>query len=253
MGKVTLILVLLLSSVMSLAQDVNKVDAKGRKQGKWQKTYPESKAFEYVGQFKDDKPVGTFYYYYPSTKTKAIIKHDEKGNRSVAFMYHENTLLLAYGIYRDQKKDSVWTHYGPSGRLSYKETYKNGKLNGKKTIYYVPEDPNDKSERVARIENYKDDVKHGEFIEYFDVGGIKSTGNYDHGRLYGKITTNHPNGKPMIIERYKYGNRHGWCFGYDESGGETGKRFFRFGRELTGKELEDFLKSCKEKGVSPND
>lgn len=252
MEKLGAILICLLCLQQFSAQ-VNQVDSKGKKQGPWEKTYPNSKAYEYRGQFKDDKPVGTFTYFYPSTKTKAIIKHDEKTGRSVATMYHESGVVLAYGIYRAQKKDSVWTYYGPSGRLSYKETYKNGKLNGKKTIYYVPEDPNDKSQRVAKIENYVDDVKHGEEIEYFEDGVVKATGYYNKGVPEGKFTTNHPNGKPMIVERYKYGNRHGWCFGYSESGAETGKRYFKRGKELTGKELEIWLKTCKEKGISPND
>ena len=89
----------------------------------WQKSYPKSTAFEYKGQFKDDKPVGTFTYYYPSTKVKAVIKHDEKTGRSAALMYHESGVLFARGIYKNQLKDSVWDYFGPSGRLSKKETY----------------------------------------------------------------------------------------------------------------------------------
>ena len=149
-------------------QEVNKTDAKGRKQGPWQKTYPDSRAFEYKGQFKDDKPVGTFYYFYPSTKKKAIVVHDELSGRSVAYMYHETGVDLAYGIYRNMKKDSVWTYYGPSGKVSYKETFKEGKLNGKKTVFYVSDDPADKSLRVAMVQHYANDVLQGEEIEYFE-------------------------------------------------------------------------------------
>ena len=52
---------------------INQKDAKGKKQGVWSKTYPKSKVVEYTGQFKDDKPIGTFVYYYPSSKKKAEI------------------------------------------------------------------------------------------------------------------------------------------------------------------------------------
>ena len=45
---------------------INKVDEKGKKQGVWEKTYPRSKVLHYKGQFKDDKPVGTFQYFYSS-------------------------------------------------------------------------------------------------------------------------------------------------------------------------------------------
>lgn len=231
---------------------VNQVDAKGKKQGDWEKTYPNSRAYEYKGQFKDDKPIGTFYYFYPSTKKKAIISHDEKTGRSVAFMYHENGTDMAYGIYKNQKKDSVWIYYGPSGKISFKETYKNGKLNGAKTIYYVPEVVTDKSIKVAKIENYVDDVMHGDQTEYFEDGTIKSTCRYEKGVKVGKLTTNHINGKPMMVENYKNGNLHGFCFGYDETGKLLGKRYFKNGTELTGKELDKWLKHCKEKKIDPN-
>ena len=49
----------------------NKIDENGKKQGPWKKTYPRSIAVQYEGQFKDDKPVGTFKYYYPSRKIQA--------------------------------------------------------------------------------------------------------------------------------------------------------------------------------------
>lgn len=239
------------TSLSVWSQEINKSDAKG-KQGVWQKTYPNSRAFEYKGQFKDDKPVGTFYYFYPSTKKKAIIVHDEKTGRSVAHMFHESGVDLAYGIYINQKKDSIWTYYGPSGRVSYKETYKAGKLNGKKTIYYVPEDPADKSQRVAIIENYVDDVKNGEEIEYFEDGSIKATGKYEKGLKVGKFIKNHPNGKAMIVENFKNGKQHGYSYGYDESGKELGKRYFKDGKELKGKELDKWLKYCKDKKIDPN-
>src|SRR5690606_18796086 len=126
------------------------------------------RAFEYKGQFKDDKPVGTFTYYYPSTTVKAAIKHEEKTGRSTAVMYHENTLVMAKGIFRNQEKDSVWEYYGPSGRLSTKETYTKGKLNGNQTVYYVFEDPSDKRVVVAKVTPYKMGVIHGDVVEYFD-------------------------------------------------------------------------------------
>jgi antitoxin component YwqK of YwqJK toxin-antitoxin module len=237
-------------SLFSFAQ-LNQVDAKGKKQGVWEKKYPNSNAYEYKGQFKDDKPIGTFYYYYPSTKKKAIIQHDEKTGRAVAKLFHESGVDLAYGIYINQLKDSVWTYYGPSGKLSYKETYKAGKLNGKKTIFYVPEDPADKSQRVAMIQNYVNDVLEGEEIEYFEDGTVKSKGTYVKGIKQGEFITYHPNGIKMIVDTYKNGKKHGYCYGFDGNGKQIGKRYFKNGEELVGKELENWLKYCKEKKIDP--
>ncbi len=236
----------------AFSQAVNRVDANGKKQGPWQKTYEKSRAFEYKGQFKDDKPVGTFTYFYPSTKTKAVIVHNEKTGRSVATFYHENGVVSGKGIYKNQEKDSVWTYWGPSGKISTKETYSAGKLNGITTIYYVPELETDKSVIVAKTLNYKDGVLNGDVIEYFEGGQIKSKVSYVNGLKEGLYTINHPTGKPMLAERYKHGVQHGWTIAYDESGKEIGKKYYCNGQLLEGKRLENHLKLCKEKGINPN-
>jgi antitoxin component YwqK of YwqJK toxin-antitoxin module len=230
------------------AQTVNVKDVNGKKQGPWQKTYPNSRAFEYKGQFKDDKPVGTFTYFYPSTKVQAVIVHGNNG-RSVATMYHENGVVMAQGIYRNQQKDSIWLYYNPSAKLSTKETYSNGKLNGPQLIYYHFENPSDTRVVVAKSTPYVNGVIHGDVIEYFDDNTIKSKVNYVNGKKNGILVINHPTGQPMITERYKDGIQHGWQYAHDASGKVTGKQFYRFGKRIEGKELESYLKQCKEKGI----
>lgn len=242
----------LMLGASQLSAQINKTDEKGKKQGVWEKTYPNSRAYEYKGQFKDDKPVGTFTYFYPSTKVKAVIKHNEKTGRSEAYMYHENGVLMAFGIYMSQKKDSVWTHFGPTARLSFKETYKNGVLDGQSTVYYVPEDPNDKSQKIAKTSNYKNGVLEGEVIEYFDYGTIKTKCTYLNGEKHGLCISNHSNGKPMIHERYKYGVRYGYFFAFDETGKEIGRKYYRYGSLLEGEALKQWLDECKQKGINPN-
>jgi antitoxin component YwqK of YwqJK toxin-antitoxin module len=231
---------------------VNQVDAKGKKQGVWEKTYPNSRAYEYRGQFKDDKPTGVFYHFYPSTKKKAIVEHNDKTGRSKAVMYHESGVVLAEGIYINQKKDSVWLTFGPSGKLSTKETYNEGVLHGQRTVYYIPEIIEDKSIKIALVENYINGIKQGEQIEYFEDGTIKSKFNFDNGQKTGKCVTNQINGKPMMVENYKNGKLHGYCYGYDESGKELGKKYYKNGDHLYGKELDKWLKYCKDNKIDPN-
>lgn len=231
---------------------INQVDAKGKKQGEWGKLYEGSKVFEYTGQFKNDKPIGKFTYYYPSSKVKAVIKHDENSTRSVAFYYHENGALMSYGIFRNQLKDSIWLNFGPSQRISNTETYKNGKLEGRKIIYYIPEELADKSQIPASVSYYKNDMLDGEYIEYFDGKKIKVKGAYFENKKDGVWTHNHPSGKPMMIIRFQKGVKHGWAFGYDEAGKEIGKKYFYHGRLLEGKDLEEKMRQMKELGINPN-
>lgn len=238
---------------LHVAAQPNATDAKGKKQGEWGKKYPNSLVYEYKGQFKDDKPVGTFTYFYPSTKVKAIMKHNSiRTGRTESYMYHENGVLMAFGIYVNEKKDSVWTQFGPSGKLSFKETYKNGVLDGKSTVYYVPEDPNSKAQNVAKVSNYKNGKLEGEVIEYFDYGTVKSKCNYLNGEKHGLCVYNHANGQPMMHERYQYGVRYGYFFAFDETGKEIGRKYYKYGSVLEGDVLKQWLEECKKKGIDPN-
>jgi antitoxin component YwqK of YwqJK toxin-antitoxin module len=237
------LLFFLLITVQGISQ--NFIDANGKKQGQWSKLYPGTKVYQYKGQFKDDKPVGTFMYYYQSSKLKAIVKHIEGTNRSEAQFYHDNGVIMSRGIYLDLKKDSVWSNFGPTGRLSNKETYKADVLHGKKTIFFVSEDPNDKSQIVSSISNYKEGLLEGEFVEYFDGGSMKEKGNYLNGKKSGFWMKYSITGSIMIEECFKEGLRNGWTKSFDESGKEVGKQYYLQGRVIKGKELEVRLNQIK--------
>ena len=77
---------------LSLLAQPNQTDSKGRKQGVWQKTYPKSEVLQYKGQFRDDKPVGTFEYFYPGGQLKATIEHHPNGRLARANYYFENKM-----------------------------------------------------------------------------------------------------------------------------------------------------------------
>lgn len=247
------LIVIVLCCVSFLGSAQNLTDSKGRKQGPWSKTYPGTKVIQYKGEFKDDVPVGTFTYYYENAKVKAIIKHGEGAKRSEAFFYHDNSKLMSYGIYRNQKKDSIWLNFGPSGRLSSSETYVNDVLHGKMTIYYIPEDPNDKSQKVAEVRNYVDGKLDGEYVEYFNTGVVKKKGKYSMGKKIGVWEQYNLGGKRNIQERFKDGMLHGWCYAYDDTGKLVGKQYYYNNKRLQGKELDAKLEYFKKNGIDPNE
>ena len=72
MNKFVFLFILL--PFLTFAQ-INQKDAKGRKQGVWQKNYPNSSVLIYKGQCKDDVPVGEFTYYDPTGEVRTIIEH----------------------------------------------------------------------------------------------------------------------------------------------------------------------------------
>ena len=249
--KNVLLLCLIFSPILLFGQ-INQKDAKGRKQGVWSKTYPRSKAVEYTGQFKDDKPVGTFTYYYISSKKKAEITHDAATGRSVATFYHETGGVMSKGIYRNLKKDSIWLNYTPSGRLSTSETYKNDVLDGKLIMYYLPEDASDRSLIVSATYMYSKGLRDGECVEYFLNGTVKMKGAYKSDKKNGVWETYHANGQKMNLLRYKDGAQHGWSYAYNTAGKEIAKQYYYYGRILEGKELTEKMAQFKALGIDPN-
>ena len=65
-----LLLLSMLLPFLAFSQSVNELDASGKKQGIWTKTYKNGN-LRYRGQFKDDKPQGLFYYYFSSGESQA--------------------------------------------------------------------------------------------------------------------------------------------------------------------------------------
>ncbi|HLW38836.1 MAG TPA: hypothetical protein VL021_00925 [Brumimicrobium sp.] len=255
-GNNILTLLLIVCSSYSFSQ-LNQVDAKGKKQGEWVKYYDGTEfanVVRYKGQFKDDKPFGKFIYYYPSKKIRAIIVHDPNGIRSEAYLYHEeNEALAAHGIYKNGKKDSVWTNFLPSGHYSSTETYKNDELDGEKIIFYGPEVTIDKVKLVLRKDHYKDGRLNGPFVEYFPDGVLKGEGVYKEGALDGLVKRYHPNGRLLFEERWKNRKKHGLWKTFDEDGKELGRKYYNNGVSLEGKKLDAYLQDLKSKGISPNE
>lgn len=251
-NSVVVLLTVLLTGFAANSQ-TNQTDDKGRRHGEWIKMYDRSSVPKYKGQFDHGEPVGKFVYYYPSNKIKTIVIHNDNSNRSAAYFYHENKELLAFGIYRDQKKDSVWTHYRPTGDLAFKETYKDGELNGLRTSFYGPEATPRGQLVMLRKTMFKNGRAHGEVTEFFPDGVVKMKGIYNKGVFDGQVKRYHPNGKVMILERWKDRKKHGWWVSYDASGKETARTYYLHGKKLKGAKLDAYMEKLKSEGINPND
>ncbi len=232
-----LILIFITIPTLVLAQ-INQTDSKGRKQGKWEKKYENSNIKQYTGNFKDDKPIGTFYYYYPTGNEKAIMVHS--GNISRITMYHENGVVFAVGKYINQVKDSVWTYYDSRGYLSYKETYLNGKYNGERTIYYV-------GEKISEVKNYKNGVLEGKYVMYFENGKVKQEGTYHDGNKVGREVRYYKSGKKEVTGQYRAAVKFGFWTHYNENGTVSKKVYYKDGKIIKGAELEKELERINKK------
>ena len=226
--KTILTFVLLLFINLTFAQ--NKVDAQGRKQGPWKKPFKNSHALHYVGQFKDDKPYGEFTYYYESGGVESKMTFLNGGKVAYNKMYHESSgYIMAKGKYVNQQKDSLWVYYDNKGQLKSQETYKNGKLDGQRVVYYEPVNG---QYRVAKFEYYTNGVRNGQFKEYYPNTKLKAEGAYKDGNLNGIVKYYHANGKIERVERYKYAVKHGWWIFYGKDGRQVGTELFWEGKKL---------------------
>jgi antitoxin component YwqK of YwqJK toxin-antitoxin module len=225
----------------------NKIDDKGLKQGLWKKYFPNTKVLDYEGNFVNDIPEGDFTYYFRNGKVKARMTYKNNGKICFTTIYHEdeNNFPMAQGKFVDKQKDSLWLYWGPSGRISMEENYKNGVLDGKKRIYYVPEIRTDKSVLISQDLNFKYGIQDGEQKEYFNNGVLKSITYYKNGMIEGEVITNGPNGVIALKDNYLGGAKHGWCYAYDENGAELSKVYYKQGVRLTDKQAMEYIEKLK--------
>lgn len=232
--KSILTVLILLVGLASFSQ--NKTDDQGRKQGVWKKGYKNSTVFRYVGQFKNDKPYGEFTYYYESGNIQSKIKFQKNGTVAYNVMYHESSgYVMAKGKYLNEAKDSLWLYYDNKGQLKSQETFKKGKLDGQRVVYYEP--VNGKY-IVAKFEYYTNGVRNGQFKEYYPNTKLKGEGVYKTGNLNGMVKYYRPNGSLERIERYQYAVKHGWWIFFDKNGRQVGSELFWEGKKLKGAEKE---------------
>ena len=110
--------------------------------------------------------------------------------------YYNDGSIYSKGNYKDGKRDGAYIYYYKSGNVRYKRYYKddhciedipyfnNGKIdkknikNGKHVSYFEGE----------KMEcNYKDNILHGECIEYYDNGIIRCKSIYKKGIIIKKV------------------------------------------------------------------
>jgi len=243
MKKNTILFAIVLTAGFALGQNVT--DAKGLKQGYWKKPSGEAGKIIFEGLFKDNKPQGIFKYYYPFDTVKAIIDFKKDGAYSYAKLFHPTGKIMAKGKYVGESiKDSVWLYYDDLGVMMSKETYTNGKKNGKALVYF----PNGK---LAEEKNFKSDVLHGNMKQYYDGTKVKSEANYIEGKQEGKSVFYFPNGIAAATGFYKNGLKNGPWIYKNQEGKVTEKELYEYGILADKKKSDEFFSKNKTKDETP--
>ena len=212
MKRVFLVIAALLMVVSAFAQDYNKTDSKGRRQGVWMDFYANGQK-RYEGRFKNDKCTGTFRYYDEQGNLKATNEFDKSGEKALNKTYAANGRMIATGYYVNQKKNGVWKYYDAvSGQLRLAEDNENGKVHGWSRLY----NPNNGT--LAEETQYVNGLPEGQCHKFSDTGVLLMECQYHNGVLDGPSKSYYPSTALKEEGQYAKGEKAGTWKTYNEDG-----------------------------------
>lgn len=210
MNKLIIVILVLVSS-MSFAQDINKKDADGNRHGKWSKNFESTNVLRYEGKFNHGQEVGTFKFYKnidgQSVLTASRTFNANSDLADVKF-FSSTKNLISEGKMRGKTYVGKWVYYHNKSKVVMtKELYDNkGQLEGLKKTFYL-------SGQLAKQENYSSGIVVGESRWFSESGKLIRVFNYLNGELHGLTKIYDSKG---IIEQegvYQKDRRHGvWTF-----------------------------------------
>lgn len=189
---------LLSVSTAIYAQDINKTNAQGQREGVWVGYYPQTNHLKYEGTFKNGKETGTFKFYADEPEKKLVATKEFKADDTVYTVFYNGKNKMSEGLYIDKKREGVWKTYHVDGKsVLAEEPYKNDKLHGIRKVFYA-------SGKISEEIEYKDGIEDGIANQYAENGvKIKET-QYKNGSLDGKIIIRDTEGK--ITDQSEYVN-----------------------------------------------
>ena len=197
------------STTLFSQSDFNKLDENGNKNGVWKGIYEESKRPRYEGTFDHGKEIGLFTFF-EDTKSRTIIatrEFNSKDNSAYTIFYDQNKNKVSEGKVINKLHEGAWTYYHKASAIIMTlENYKNGKLEGLKTINFP-------SGNVAELTNYKNGIREGVYKKIAENGVILEESTYLNGELNGTSIFKAPDGLVVAKGMFKQGKKVGiWLF-----------------------------------------
>ena len=196
----------------SLAQEekINQFDAHGKRHGLWKGVHEKSQRPRYEGVFVNGKETGVFKYFDDTKAGTVIATRDfSKGDGSCyVIMYNQKGNKVSEGLLnKERQNEGVWKYYHQNSPQPMSvETFRNGKLHGKSTVYY-------KNGKIASETYYKDGIKDGLYKKYSESGIVLEEIPYKNNQFFGKVIYRDINGKVISEGMYERGLKKGiWKF-----------------------------------------
>ena len=205
------------------AQEVNQLDADGKRHGIWRKNYKDSNILRYEGQFNHGKEIGVFKFYENIDK-KAVLVASRTFNEAndvaeVKFVTPKGN-TVSQGKMRGKVYIGKWLYYHKDSKQLMTEEFYNdkGELEGERKTYYL-------SGQLAQNANYKANKLHGEFKLYSEQGKLIRFYNYIAGGLEGEAKSYDAKGNLLLEGVYRNDKKHG-IWKYYENGKFLRKKDF---------------------------
>ncbi len=164
---------------------VNQTDAKGLRQGRWSKNYPNGKPM-YEGSFKDNKPVDEWVRYHEGGQVKAKIKYTAGSDSALTQLYDEGGKKVAEGIFVNEKREGRWTFFSGDVKLSEEE--------------------------------FQGGLKHGMSRRFYPSGELLEESEWQNGQQEGNYRVFFTGGNPYLQCKFSKGSRNGLCLSYFQNG-----------------------------------
>jgi antitoxin component YwqK of YwqJK toxin-antitoxin module len=191
------------------AQEINQLDANGKKQGVWKGVYEQSKRPRYEGTFEHGKEVGMFKFF-DDTKAGTVIatrEFNSKDNSCYSIFYNQKGNKVSEGKLVNKLYEGEWKYYHEDSALVMtSENYVNGKLNGIRKVTYP-------TGKIAEEANYKNGKKDGSYKKYTENGIVLEESLYKNGEFDGLAIFRGPDNVVVAKGMFVKGKKEGiWEF-----------------------------------------
>lgn len=163
---------------------INKVDATGKKQGKWVlygkhkpgSCYAPDKKVE-NGSYQDNRKVGIWFEYFCNGNVKAKLTFVNGRPDGYAQMFHENGKISEEGNWKNNRWVGNYKLYYDNGQVQHEFVFNNsGKRDGPQKYFY-------ENGQVAIEGNFVGGKETGLIKEYYETGDIKAEKNFADGNV----------------------------------------------------------------------
>lgn len=195
--------------VVQAQSNLNALDSNGKKHGIWKGIYPESKRARYEGSFVHGKEIGVFKYF-DDTKAGSVIATREFNavdSGAYTIFYDQKNNKVSEGKSVNKLNEGSWKYYHQeSDKVMTTENYKNGKLEGVRTVFYL-------SGKLAEEATYVKNLKEGIYKKYSENGIVLEESMYKNNEYNGLAIFRDPDGSIVSKGQFVNGKKAGmWQF-----------------------------------------